>query len=167
MKKKGFTLIELLVVIAVISGLAGVLIFLINPAEINRKSRDSKRFAAMQVIKSAIDLTLADGKTLPATPAEGIVLSSTDIDGTGTFDVSKYTPIMPVDPSTLASGLEIVGGSCVVGTANTPQYRFWSNGSVYVIWSRMESQSNCSAVTTDGNNNATFELGTDPGLDRI
>ncbi len=58
--KRGFTLIELLVVIAIIAVLSVVVILTLNPAELLRQSRDSRRISDLNTIKSALSLFLAD-----------------------------------------------------------------------------------------------------------
>ncbi|MBI2515233.1 type II secretion system protein [Candidatus Wolfebacteria bacterium] len=55
-KKKGFTLLELLIVIAIISVLAAVAIFVLNPAETLREARDTQRVADLATLKTALAL---------------------------------------------------------------------------------------------------------------
>lgn len=62
--KKGFTLLELLIVIGILVILSAVVIFVLNPAETLRKSRDSQRIADLATLKSALGLYL----TLNLTP---------------------------------------------------------------------------------------------------
>ena len=170
-------MIELLVVIAIIGALAAVLLMVINPVEIMRKSRDAKRFSAMETIKSAIDLSLADGQTIPETGTGYIALNSStnvadiDPDVANVFNVSKYLPSFPQDPAYAASGSinGIVTNVCATGAINKSEmaYRLWGDvtTNTYILRAHMESASNCNAVKTDGNDNSTLELGTDPGLD--
>jgi prepilin-type N-terminal cleavage/methylation domain-containing protein len=172
-----FTLLELLIVMGVIATLATVLMVIINPAESTRRTNDARRFSDMQMIKTAIDLTASDGKTIPNTGSGYIVLDSntslSDIDpsGTNVFDVSKYLSYMPEDPSYkisgITKGLVMSGGNCVMGELNSldMQYRLWGNGTQYIIRAHMQSATNCDDVTKDGNNNSTLEMGTEPGLD--
>ncbi len=173
---KAFTLLELLIVMGVIATLATVLMIIINPAESTRRTNDARRFSDMQMIKSAIDLSASDGQIIPDTGSGYIVLDSntsiTDIDpSSNVFDVSKYLSYMPQDPSYQASGalkgLVFTGGSCIMGSLNSSdmQYRLWGNGTQYIVRSNIQSTTNCNAVTKDGNNNSTFEMGTEPGLD--
>lgn len=62
--KKGFTLLELLIVIGILVILSAIVIFVLNPAETLRKSRDSQRIADLATVKSALGLYL----TLNLTP---------------------------------------------------------------------------------------------------
>lgn len=52
--KKSFTLVELMIVIAILAILSAIVIFALNPTELFKKSRDSRRLADMQIISSAI-----------------------------------------------------------------------------------------------------------------
>lgn len=63
--KKGFTLLELLIAIAVIAILSAAIIFLLNPAETLRKTRDLKRAADIKQIESAVRLYWNDVKHYP------------------------------------------------------------------------------------------------------
>lgn len=56
--KQGFTLLELLLVIGIIVILSAIVIFVLNPAETLRKSRDSQRISDLATIKSALGLYL-------------------------------------------------------------------------------------------------------------
>src|SRR5438270_10285970 len=57
---KGFTLIELLVVIAIIVILALTAFVVINPLELQRRSRDSVRISDLATINQAITAAVAD-----------------------------------------------------------------------------------------------------------
>lgn len=54
--QRGFTLLELLIVVVIISILAIVVLFVLNPAETLRKTRDAQRFADLGTLKNAIAL---------------------------------------------------------------------------------------------------------------
>lgn len=58
-KRKGFTLIELLVVIGILVVLATVVVLVLNPGEIFRQARDSKRISDLETLKSAITFYLS------------------------------------------------------------------------------------------------------------
>lgn len=53
---KGFTLLELLIVIAILAILAAIAIFVLNPAETLRESRDTQRVSDLATLKTAIGL---------------------------------------------------------------------------------------------------------------
>lgn len=55
---RGFTLLELLIVIAILAILSAVAIFVLNPAETLRETRDSHRISDLATLKTAIALYL-------------------------------------------------------------------------------------------------------------
>lgn len=71
MKKKGFTLVELLVVIAILALLMSIVIVTINPGEILRKTRDTKRVSDLGALRTAMNLYLTDraNPSMATTPA--------------------------------------------------------------------------------------------------
>ncbi|MFC1600674.1 type II secretion system protein [Patescibacteria group bacterium] len=169
---RGVTLIELLIVIGIISVLAVVMVTLINPAESGRKSRDAKRISDLSTIKRAIDLALADKQefTAPGSFALGSTTDVTNIDSNG-FDISKYLPAIPQDPSYgLGGSINVVDNSCNYSSVgkNTMTYELLTDSAnnTYVLRTRFESKSNCSVMEYDGNGTSNYyELGNDPGLD--
>lgn len=60
---KGFTLLELLIVIVIISVLALAVLFVLNPAETLRKTRDAQRFADMGTLKNTISIYISTKNT--------------------------------------------------------------------------------------------------------
>lgn len=170
-------MIELLVVIAIIATLSSVLLLVINPAEMGRKSRDSKRLSDLATIKRAVDLALADKQNLSDIGMTTINTTTpvTNFAGMGGFNIGKYTPFVPQDPVYDAGSAESVlvltysGGVCerVPVSKNNMGYIFWSDGETYVLQTRMESMASCDTIIEDGNPDDYFQLGTDPGLDMI
>ncbi len=61
--KKGFTLLELLIVISIIAILAIALVFLLNPAETLKKSRDAQRISDLNTVKTALGIMLTASST--------------------------------------------------------------------------------------------------------
>ena len=61
--KRGFTLLELLIVIAIISVLAVILILVLNPTEILKKSRDSQRLSDLGTLKTALGIYVTSSST--------------------------------------------------------------------------------------------------------
>lgn len=55
-KQKGFTLLELLIVVAILAVLGAIVMFVLNPAETLKKTRDSQRISDLSTIKTALAL---------------------------------------------------------------------------------------------------------------
>lgn len=180
-KNKGFTLIELLVVVAIIAILALIALLAINPVEMARRSRDSRRLSDLGTVRRAIDLSLADGGALSGTPdahysktSNSASLDPTDVTNLVGLKVGKYLSTLPQDPSYVsgdATTVQTTNGTCPDGTATVAKsgetgmvYRFKSDGSTYVLSSHLESTDNCGAPSGDGNDNALYEVGTQPTL---
>ena len=178
-KNEGFTLIELLVVVAIIAILALVVLLALNPVELARRSRDSRRLSDLSTLRKAIDLSLADGKTLQVvsktTSGGGSVLTASDATNNLVgMDISKYISTIPQDPSYLSTTATQVtaGTSCTAATPGTESkavgamvYSFKSDGNTYELNSFLESNNNCQTVANDGGNAAdVYELGTSAGL---
>ncbi|MEK9154841.1 MAG: type II secretion system protein [Patescibacteria group bacterium] len=62
--KKGFTLLELLIVIGIIAVLSVAIIFVLDPAETLRKSRDAQRMSDLATLKTALGIYVTS-KTTP------------------------------------------------------------------------------------------------------
>lgn len=83
-KAKGFTLLELLIVITILAILAVIIIFVLNPAETLKKSRDVQRLSDLATLKNAISLytttvnpTILDG----VSSANNVCVGGTGDDG--------------------------------------------------------------------------------------
>src|SRR3990167_2531282 len=99
--ESAFTLLEVLVTIAVISVLATVLVLAINPGEMLRRSKDSRRLSDIGTIRRAVDLALSDDQDMLATAGVIDINTSTDVTnfaGAG-IDLSRYLPVIPQDPA--------------------------------------------------------------------
>ena len=62
-KGAGFTLLELLIVITILAILAVIIIFVLNPAETLRKSRDVQRLSDLATLKNSIALYITSTTT--------------------------------------------------------------------------------------------------------
>lgn len=110
----GFTLVELLVVIAIIAVLAAVVVLIINPLELTRRSRDAARLTDLANLQQAINIAVQEATTSGAAilcnstgayPCEGRSHTGTRAsNGSGWVKVdlgaqkSVSLPTLPIDP---------------------------------------------------------------------
>lgn len=172
--KQGFTLIELLVVIAILSILATLVVLAINPAEAQRKSRDTTRLSDLATMRKAIDLAIAEGGSLPGTiavPFTGSSAGTRDSASASNYlgmDVSKYLSVLPIDPRQTATTVTTLSDGTTQIAAGGMVYSFKSNGATYELDAYLESTANTPIAVNDGGTSATvYEVGTNPGLTLI
>lgn len=95
----GFTLIELLVVISIIAILAGISLFGLGGAR--ESSRDARRKADLELIRSGVELYKADCNSYPPTSS---VVAGNNLTGDGTPSscavANTYISGIPDDPIT-------------------------------------------------------------------
>ncbi|HOD96767.1 MAG: type II secretion system protein [Candidatus Paceibacterota bacterium] len=174
---KGFTLIELLVVIAILAVLMSVVVITINPAEMLKKSRDSRRVSDLDALRTALNLYLSEDKdftsldntkaylSLSGSPctvasyggktATQCVADPRKVDGNGWIplnftSLSIRSPLssLPVDPT----------------NSNPYFYAFTvsSTKTMYELNAKLEANSNSGLMSSDGGNSATvYEIGSD------
>lgn len=173
-QNKGFTLIELLVVIAILGILATLVVLAINPAETQRRGRDASRLSDLATVRKAIDLAIADGKTLSGTvaaPYTGTSAGSRDASSAVNYvgmDISKYLSVLPIDPRQTATDATLLSDSTTQIAAGSMVYSFSSNGKTYELNAYIESSDNTAIPANDGGTSATvYEIGSNPGLTLI
>ena len=94
--QRGFTLLELALTIAVIAVVATVIFVMVNPLELLRQSRDARRIADLEALKSSLDLYLQETSpiTSPNTNLDagtGICFSASGIANSGRIAYSAQT----------------------------------------------------------------------------
>ncbi len=95
-KRAGFTLIELLVAISVIGILIGISVFGLQGAR--ESSRDAKRKADIEQVRSALELYRADCNVYPVPlPVAGASLKGSSPTG-ACLSSNTYLAVMPTDP---------------------------------------------------------------------
>ena len=177
---RGFTLVELLIVIGILVVLATVVVLTLNPAEIFRQARDSKRVSDLETLRSAIvfylstvaDPTLFDGAACPATYLNSY-LGNPGIDGGGWISNLNFTEdangdlvpggpaisMLPLDPINIDEPVALPDGFYVADTGD----RFYSficgdTSANFKLVANMESARYSSGgpddlESTDGGNN--------------
>lgn len=166
MKKsaRGFTLVELLVVIAIIGILAAVVMLIINPLELTRRSRDAARMqdlanlqqainvAAQEATDSGTDILCVGGLTggFCSGNTAGATATTRNSNGTGWVKVnlsaqqSVSVPTLPIDPNNTGTNI----------------YTYKSDGVTWEMNAVMESLQYLDKMKNDGGNDeAIYEVG--------
>jgi len=192
--KKGFTLIELLVVIAILAVLMSVIVVTLNPAEMLKKTRDTKRIADLDAVRTAINLYITDQGSLPTS---GITLGTCYLSttttqnmptsicstSTGTSNPQSITNSgwVPINFTSISSGAPLsslpLDPSNAVGDNSTGPsgWHFYifkgnSSSSTYKLMANMESSYYSyggagDVESKDGGSTSTlYEVGSDLGL---
>lgn len=162
--QRGFTLIEVLVVIGILGILATVALVAINPAEAQKKARDTARLKDMAVLQSIVEQYLQDN------PGAGNVLvTGGNKDSSGGLktcatnwlgvNMCAYASVIPTDPTNRATSVTDSAGVAVPGTNAYYYYRPTTAG--YKLCTYLESASNkekIKIINDGGNNDTNFEL---------
>jgi len=97
--RTGFTLIELLIVIGIVAVLSAVAVLTLNPTELLKQARDSRRLTDLATINKALSIYQADtGAGTLGTPAT-VYVSVPDPTATSTLGTNCTSMGLPVLPS--------------------------------------------------------------------
>lgn len=154
--QQAFTLVELLVVIGILGVLMTVALAAINPAEAQRKARDTQRMKDMATLQTAVEQYLADGGATPAASADSGALTTTACASNWTgLNLCNYLNKVPVDPQNNKSIAVTDGVASGVGTATTNRTAIYklvysAAAGTYKICTYLESKSNATKPYNDG-----------------
>lgn len=122
-REGGFTLLELLIVIAIIAILSIALVFMLNPAETLKKSRDAQRISDLKTVKTALGVMLTSTSTpsLDGTFGSASTVCTTSTDGTAlTLPKIRYSSLTaPTLSGTLTAGADSIYTLWVAGSGAT------------------------------------------------
>jgi len=165
---KAFTLVELLIVIGIIGILAVTLLLNLNPAEIQKKARDSARIKDLVTLQAAVEQCLGDNlcANMHEDSTDGNTGTRCDSNWTG-INLCTYLKTVPIDPRNAQSITYVHSDGSNV--ANTGRYRLHIISGNYKISTLLESVSNRSKVGNDGgtqavNSPAYYEVFSDPAV---
>ena len=134
-QEAGFTLLELLIVISIIAILSVALVFLLNPAEALKKSRDAQRISDLKTLKTAIGVMLASTTTpsLDNFAAAGDAGSCLTVvpSGSGVLALNSTAKIAYSVPTISCSGAAPTAGGDAAGTFG-PEGSWCSGGNANV-----------------------------------
>jgi prepilin-type N-terminal cleavage/methylation domain-containing protein len=189
---KAFTLIELLVVIAAISILSIVTLFILNPAEQLRKSRDVGRLSDLATLQSAIEsyasvqggsnsfslgsssVTYLSIPDLTATTTLGTDCSGLggNFTGGGSFHCPASSTFRQINGqgwipinfanTSFGSSLSKLPVDPVNTTSSNEYYAYQTDGTTFKVWTFPESQT---YLPQTGANSNLFSLGSNLTLD--
>ncbi len=183
--KKGFTLIELLVVIAILAVLMSVIVITLNPAEMLKKTRDTKRISDLDALRTAINLYIVDQGSLPSLSncythvASGMTTSSSVGTNCPTFNYSTSQVVtgtgwIPINFTSISSGSPLsslpVDPKPTTGAINSSYVyiaKFVMASTTFELTANMEASYYSNGGSGDveskdgGNNNDLYEVGSD------
>lgn len=137
---KGFTLLELLITLSILAILTVVLVIVINPAEVLKKTRDNQRFSDLSTLKAALSLYLAE----VSTPVLG---PSADCLGVGITTAVIYYSVPQA--SDLTCAVNVVEGTDVTTASTFGGLSGATDSCKYVTSANLQSVSNTGWVPVD------------------
>jgi prepilin-type N-terminal cleavage/methylation domain-containing protein len=184
-QSKGFTLVELIVVIGIIVILAAILIAALNPNELIKRARDTRRMNDLAALNRALAFYLADvdypnltNSSTPNAGCTGTVPAIAYLSASSSISISGWTTTtralrtvdgngwVPVNFTSITGGSPL--GQLPVDPLNDNKYFYIYACSInpaltYELNARLESSKyiGLMASTSDGgNNDNAYEVGT-------
>lgn len=119
MKKRGggFTLLELLIVVSIIAILSVALMYMLNPAEALKKSRDAQRMSDLSTIKAAIG-TMLVGTSTPSLDNFGTVCLTNSAGTPNTAAKIRYSTGTVTPYASFGIGADAVSASAFTSGGN-------------------------------------------------
>ncbi len=157
---KGFTLIEVLIVVALLAVLAVVALVAINPAEAQKKARDTQRLKQAGDLQKVMEQYLADNPSAAVFTAASTANAASNACGVGGWlgiDMCNYVNTLVVDPRNVGSGGVYITSATAAGTGGL-QYQVLLNASGYRICTRLEARANAGRLVSDGLSNNFYEI---------
>lgn len=143
--QKGFTILELLIVVAIVAVISVTVLLTLNPAELLKQSRDSRRISDLDTLRRALDLYLADVRS-PSMGTNGKCYIYGD---------ESYT-----------SNCEDTGRAVTPGTMSIKASQATDGtGWIPVNFSQVSSKSPLSVIPVDPVNNAGYGFDQDSFVD--
>jgi prepilin-type N-terminal cleavage/methylation domain-containing protein len=174
--KKAFTLVELLIVIGIIGLLAVTVLVTLNPAEAQKKTRDTKRLKDAQVIQTIVEQFLGDGGTpvnawaapgvrsnMTATGALNAAIADMPCAAAGNWlriNACPYVRTVPVDPMNNRDTTCATGAGATSACADI-SYQFAipaAGSSNYEVRMRLESVGNATKLAEGGDDADWYEI---------
>lgn len=137
---KGFTLLELLITLSILAILTVVLVIVINPAEVLKKTRDNQRLSDLSTLKSALSLYLAE----VSTPVLG---PTADCLGVGITTAVIYYSVPQTSDTTCA--INVVEGTDVTSASTFGGVGGATDSCKYVTLANLQSVSNTGWIPVD------------------
>lgn len=120
LNRKGFTLLELLIVVSIIAILSIALVFMLNPTETLKKSRDAQRISDLNTVKTALGILLTASSTPSLDNFGAVCHTSTTWAGVTTLATPKIAysvGTLPTLSGTLTAGADAANATYTAGSA--------------------------------------------------
>ena len=152
---RGFTLVELLVVIAIIGVLASVIVLIINPLELMKRSKDTTRLKDLDNISSVINISMQEGSLSPSSIVSILCKESGSYPCTGRSNTgSRVTDGTGWIKADLASNNAVKFPTLPIDPVNNNEYHYTycADSDKWEINAILESDSLKAKMAQDGGN---------------